>query len=164
MHVDLTRSLTRMINMDLIFGNFLSADFRCEDRRSCVSKSLLCDGRSHCHDGSDEVGCPSVDLHAPQKINLKCRFGSKPCGDGTECVLLSHVCDGERDCQDGSDEEECGKYLSLNVVFTMVIILRINMLLYLFRRDETHFCLSNLMQLDCWIFKAHGYLLFECLI
>uniref|UniRef100_A0A3B3CPX0 Uncharacterized protein n=1 Tax=Oryzias melastigma TaxID=30732 RepID=A0A3B3CPX0_ORYME len=85
------------------------SDFLCKDRRSCVSKNQVCDGRSHCHDGSDEVNCASEGPRAPQKAELKCRFGSKLCRDGTECVLLSHVCDGEDDCQDGSDEEECGK-------------------------------------------------------
>ncbi|XP_036070280.1 low-density lipoprotein receptor-related protein 2 isoform X3 [Oryzias melastigma] len=84
-----------------------ASDFRCKDRRSCVSKNQVCDGRSHCHDGSDEVNCASEGPRAPQKAELKCRFGSKLCRDGTECVLLSHVCDGEDDCQDGSDEEEC---------------------------------------------------------
>ncbi|RVE65639.1 hypothetical protein OJAV_G00118390 [Oryzias javanicus] len=84
-----------------------ASDFRCKDRRSCVSKNQVCDGRSHCHDGSDEVNCASEGPQAPQKAELKCRFGSKLCRDGTECVLLSHVCDGEEDCRDGSDEEEC---------------------------------------------------------
>ena len=67
----------------------------------------MCDGRSHCHDGSDELNCPSVATPAAQANVLKCRMGSKPCKDGTECVLYSHVCDGENDCLDGSDEQGC---------------------------------------------------------
>jgi len=86
---------------------FLTADFRCKDRRSCVSKSLVCDGRAHCHDGSDELDCPAVAPAAPQTYGLKCRKGSKACRDGRQCVLHSHVCDGEPDCEDGSDEEGC---------------------------------------------------------
>lgn len=86
-------------------------DFKCKDRRSCISRNLVCDGRSHCRDSSDEVDCPTVASPAARANILKCRTGSKPCKDGTECVLYSHVCDGEKDCRDGSDEQGCGEFL-----------------------------------------------------
>lgn len=83
------------------------ADFLCKDRRSCVARSYVCDGRSHCYDGSDEADCATVTA-VPSKPNiLKCRMGSRACNDGSECVLFSHICDGEMDCMDGSDEEGC---------------------------------------------------------
>ncbi|XP_036450335.1 prolow-density lipoprotein receptor-related protein 1 [Colossoma macropomum] len=82
-------------------------DFLCKDKRKCVERSLVCDGRSDCVDGSDEVGCPTVASKTSMVAPLGCRLGTKRCKDGTECVLLSHVCDGEVDCKDGSDEEEC---------------------------------------------------------
>lgn len=86
---------------------FPTADFLCKDRRSCVSRSLVCDGRAHCYDGSDEANCRGVSaLSAPANV-LKCRMGSRLCNDGKECVLFSHVCDGEIDCLDGSDEQGC---------------------------------------------------------
>lgn len=86
------------------------ADFLCKDRRSCVSKNLVCDGRAHCHDSSDEVSCPGVKIPAIQAKALKCLMGSMLCQDGSECVRYSHVCDGEPDCRDGSDEEGCGEF------------------------------------------------------
>ena len=85
-------------------------DFKCKDRRSCVPRVLVCDGRSHCLDGSDEVNCPTVASVGVPLNTLKCRTSSKLCEDGTECVLYSHVCDGEKDCQDGSDEQGCGEF------------------------------------------------------
>ena len=99
-----------------IYSNRFSAlplfleDFKCKDRRSCIAWNLVCDGRSHCRDGSDEVDCPTEAPPAVQANTLKCRKGSKACKDGKVCVLYSHVCDGERDCMDGSDELGCGEF------------------------------------------------------
>ncbi|XP_077478907.1 uncharacterized protein lrp13b [Stigmatopora argus] len=87
----------------------IKTDFRCKDRRSCVSKALVCDGWAHCHDSSDELNCQSVVVSPTIAGVLNCRTGTKLCKDGTECVILSHVCDGEKDCLDGSDEEGCQK-------------------------------------------------------
>lgn len=110
--VQVIGSVSHLSQIGLRNIRFLStADFRCRDRRSCVSKSLVCDGRSHCLDGSDEINCPSVVAPAARASVLKCRRGSRLCRDGSECVLFSHVCDGERDCPDGSDEEGCGEFL-----------------------------------------------------
>uniref|UniRef100_A0A3P9KLV3 Uncharacterized protein n=1 Tax=Oryzias latipes TaxID=8090 RepID=A0A3P9KLV3_ORYLA len=71
------------------------------------SASLLCDGRSHCYDGSDEANCRTEAAPESKSEVLQCRMGSRPCDDGRECVLYSHVCDGEEDCLDGSDEKGC---------------------------------------------------------
>ena len=82
-------------------------DFLCKDKRRCIEGYLVCDGRAHCLDGSDEMGCPTMAAKTSTSGPLKCRVGSKPCKDGRECVLYTHVCDGERDCKDGSDERGC---------------------------------------------------------
>uniref|UniRef100_A0A3B4Z2U9 Uncharacterized protein n=1 Tax=Stegastes partitus TaxID=144197 RepID=A0A3B4Z2U9_9TELE len=105
------------------------ADFLCKDRRSCISRNLVCDGRPHCHDGSDEVDCPTPP--ATQANILKCRQGAKcdgyvDCSDRSdevdcqrpprcptqlrcphshECLQKEWLCDGEEDCKDGSDEK-----------------------------------------------------------
>ncbi len=84
-----------------------TGDFLCKDRRKCIEEALVCDGRSHCLDGSDEVGCSTIATKTTATALFKCRVGTKPCKDGRECVLYSHVCDGEMDCKDGSDEELC---------------------------------------------------------
>ncbi|KAA0703658.1 putative vitellogenin receptor [Triplophysa tibetana] len=89
-----------------IYEIFLG-DFLCKDRRKCVERNLVCDGQSHCLDGSDEVTCPIGRSGTSTTASLKCRVGSKPCQDGRECVMHSHVCDGEMDCKDGSDEVDC---------------------------------------------------------
>uniref|UniRef100_A0AAY4CJ97 Uncharacterized protein n=1 Tax=Denticeps clupeoides TaxID=299321 RepID=A0AAY4CJ97_9TELE len=84
--------------------SYLSDDFLCKDGQKCVERSLVCDGRSHCHDGSDEMGCPTIAVKTTKVPPLKCHVGSKPCKDERGCVLYTHVCDGEVDCRDGSDE------------------------------------------------------------
>lgn len=98
-------------SLNITFAALLdSDDFRCQDGRSCISRNLVCDGRSHCQDGSDEFKCPSVTSTSAQEKLLKCQRGSKLCDDGRECVLYRHVCDGEMDCKDGSDEQGCGEF------------------------------------------------------
>ena len=39
------------------------------------------------------------------------------CGNG-QCITKDFVCDLEDDCDDQSDEHGCGKYNTLNIVFT----------------------------------------------
>ncbi len=39
----------------------------CSDRRACIPRMEVCDGRAHCPDGSDEKQCQSADPTAPRK-------------------------------------------------------------------------------------------------
>lgn len=88
-------------------GFFSLDDFLCKDRRRCIDQRLVCDGRVHCTDASDEVDCPTVAAYTAKPAPVTCRLGLTPCKDGSDCILHSHVCDGEADCRDGSDEEGC---------------------------------------------------------
>lgn len=74
-------------------------DFECLDGSGCVIGSGVCDGMTHCPDGSDEwdcswrFGCLSSDW--------KCR--------NNICIPQELLCNDANDCGDDSDEENCGE-------------------------------------------------------
>uniref|UniRef100_A0A3Q1HWS3 Si:dkey-88l16.3 n=1 Tax=Acanthochromis polyacanthus TaxID=80966 RepID=A0A3Q1HWS3_9TELE len=71
---------------------YLTGDFRCKDRRSCVSKSLVC----------DEITSTENPRSSPTKPS--CISPSFRCPDSTSCINPAQICDGKDDCPDGSDE------------------------------------------------------------
>ncbi|KAK7092030.1 hypothetical protein V1264_009639 [Littorina saxatilis] len=81
-------------NSDASFtaGDVRVAMFVCEDGRSTVPYSLVCDFREDCDDASDEAWC----VHSEQCVGFTCRNG--------QCVAETAYCDVRRDCWDGSDE------------------------------------------------------------
>ncbi|XP_059400694.1 low-density lipoprotein receptor-related protein 2-like [Carassius carassius] len=87
------------------------------DRRKCINGALVCDGRSHCADGSNELRCPSIATETTSAASFKCRVGSKPyedgrmfqCIQGKKCIDFRQVCDGTPQCPDHSDEAGCWK-------------------------------------------------------
>ena len=65
--------------------------FKCTDG-TCVLDHHVCDGRTDCVDGSDEVNCT---------CGQEDRY---LCADKSGCISASKYCDQIRDCPDGSDE------------------------------------------------------------
>ena len=72
--------------------------FVCENKRSTLPYTLVCDLTTDCSDHSDENFC----------THQICGEGGKKyrCTNG-QCILFSDKCDNKIDCLDGSDEDSC---------------------------------------------------------
>lgn len=70
--------------------------FQCHDGE-CILGTLLCDGKAHCTDLSDEseVECKRPEILCPDYA-FRCKYGACVNGDAT--------CNGIKDCFDNSDE------------------------------------------------------------
>ncbi|XP_053638851.2 low-density lipoprotein receptor-related protein 1B-like isoform X3 [Cherax quadricarinatus] len=77
-----------------------SSMFRCMKSGGCIWPIFVCDGVTHCDDGTDEENCTPP----PQKA---CTESQYDCGGKGGCIMLHFRCDGFPDCPDNSDEMGC---------------------------------------------------------
>ncbi len=76
----------------------------------CIQSVHMCDGFSHCSDGSDEDGgCRNV---ANNPDSGPCHNNAFDCGQG-QCISMSLVCDHVQHCDDGRDETFCCKNIHI---------------------------------------------------
>lgn len=68
----------------------------CSNGSRCIRSTQICDGLTHCLDGSDEANC-----------TVECSDAHVQCGGTAQCILKNSVCDGYSHCPDNSDEENC---------------------------------------------------------
>ncbi|VDP10709.1 unnamed protein product [Soboliphyme baturini] len=72
--------------------------FQCGTTNTCISRHKVCDGLTHCLDGSDE-----------SKELCECVEGDSFLCPGLQakCIPKKFQCDGFHDCINGEDEENC---------------------------------------------------------
>ena len=80
-------------------------EWPCQDGDGCAHAAQVCDGNSHCNDGSDE--------YKDVCLVWNCTHGMWKCRDNVLCIPLSSICDGEIRCIDSSDEQGCRAYTCL---------------------------------------------------
>ena len=84
-----------------------STQWACQLTGQCVELGQVCDGTTHCVDGTDEMDCDRDYTPPPELADCYNHEDYFMCDNGLSCVHWDKKCDGKSDCQDGSDEEMC---------------------------------------------------------
>ncbi|KAF7266436.1 hypothetical protein GWI33_020266 [Rhynchophorus ferrugineus] len=79
--------------------------FQCKTIPQCISTDNVCDGTSHCTDGSDETEAVCKEQICPGYL-FHCSYGA--------CISSDKRCNGVKDCQDNSDETGCPNTAKIN--------------------------------------------------
>lgn len=69
---------------------------------NCLIMQQLCDGRSDCHDNSDETRSV-CDFYGRNR----CGTNQFSCADFHSCIPMAHVCNQKKDCPGEDDEANC---------------------------------------------------------
>ncbi|KAF5284175.1 hypothetical protein FQR65_LT00175 [Abscondita terminalis] len=85
-------------NNDVVKVDCQKDEFKCSSDK-CVKEELVCDGKKHCDDGSEETFEVCAYRRCAAHL-FTCNYGA--------CVPANARCNGVNDCWDGSDEENCG--------------------------------------------------------
>uniref|UniRef100_UPI00398E7F8F low-density lipoprotein receptor class A domain-containing protein 1-like isoform X1 n=1 Tax=Pristiophorus japonicus TaxID=55135 RepID=UPI00398E7F8F len=75
--------------------------FLCDDRRTCITSTQMCNGKVDCSNGEDESNLYCGDL--PNSLPNHLVF---MCGNQKSWTYIDQKCDGKNHCGDCSDESE----------------------------------------------------------
>ncbi|XP_072373670.1 low-density lipoprotein receptor class A domain-containing protein 1-like isoform X2 [Scyliorhinus torazame] len=92
--------------------------FLCDDRRTCLTSTHLCNGKVDCSNGEDESNLYCGDL--PHSLPKYLVF---MCGNQRSWTYIDRKCDGKNHCGDCSDESElqcpsCSGWKCVTVFFS----------------------------------------------
>ena len=93
----------------------------CEKSKTCIPKSKICDGVSHCFYGDDENYklCPNI---WPAKATIRCYEANR---SELNISILATPCNNIRECKYGEDENFCSQLKSIKFSIELAFIITI---------------------------------------